>query len=697
VVSGHQFDRSQEIKPEVSLTLKDKLPNSSGPEHDRLRGDLLKTIASDPLFEIQTEARLTPALRKVTTDLATAERFKLARAVDTVMREEGSRNHMGEAKGYTEAVTARMVESIKEGRAAVSRSVNVFSEAELLPTLAVYASARTEPYLAHKRTVEFIEVLADTLINDARPPYAPEDAPGVSIANGGGNTGGMLVVNESAIRALGSNRNSYPARLILIPLEIDTDREMPFQITHPAALQTLANNYLGSRTHSIMAVGNSHPLQQNSCSLTTACGLGGLEETVGEEAEMFSGRKGGLNSSFNHGRRQIYVVGEDHMFNGLKQHLIQQIAIGAFPKRFGARIHFKELGEPGHSPEEIANEIKTKFEETRATPREATLRRQREKEIAPEIAEALWKQEASLLVSPLSSEPSGARRICEIAADNLYRKNIEQLAVQTAAEQIHAEGVNPKQAKDQAIGFVEKHSNSLLHLMGKLSQRPTVSILGFSDDVQSMGRHDFLTGELAYIGEKVVDELVRTGISLVLVSEGSNGVNKFIAEQFASAQERYKNPDSLLVCSRLRRNGVPNDLFGAVQTESLSAPIQSLMSRTIIRSMIGTPVANLVLGPTSPTDLRIIIQNMTDTQLGGITRSPVNGLPITPESFIVSGHYRDAPKGSYSYLGEQIQEMVKRGTADHRDTVNHSVLTSNLPEKTLDYILGHIRTYRGLT
>jgi len=659
-----------------------------------IRRGLIAEISSSPLFDIVAESRLSPPLRKVITDIATIERRDLVAGLDSAIREQlATAPDISDISGRVANKTARLIELAE---AEIAKAVDVFTRADRLPTCAMYASARTEPFSANPRTLEAVDRIVDHLVNRTRPPYSPEDTPGVALSNGGGDTGGMKFINEAALRALGRDRDSYSSRLILIPLKIQTDRERPFEVVHPAVWQTPPNDHLNTRTHSIMAVGNGHPLQESSCSITFFCGIGGFEETGGEISEMWSGREGGLVTNMTNGSRQIHIVSENLMFAPFKRFLKDQIKIGAYPENLGHRVHFWELSDKGHSAEEVATSIGKSFEEQRETPREASVRREEQRAIAADIASALWSSEKKPLISPRSFGPEGARHICETAADALYRKNVELLAVQRAAEQIRQNGIERQQAIEEAQQYVEGNCDSLLHLMGKLANRPVVSILGYSQDNTGTGRTDFLTDTLRETGREIIDYLVQSGISLALVSEGTNGVNHFVTEQFAEAQAKYKNSNSLLVCSRIIRDGMAGNTTGAVQTESLSAPLQSLMGRTLIRSMIGIPVANMVLGPTSPADLRIIIQGITDTQLSGITRTPTNGLQIAPESFIISGHYRGAPKGNFDGFDKQLKRMVERGSADPKDISNHPILTSKDPRATARHILDHVQTYKSL-
>lgn len=676
------------------LTRSRQLPTAESPEYgppssQQLRKETLRLIASDPLIDLKKLSSLPPTTQVVLADVASSHKLELVKTFKDALRTLTS------AGLSSEVIAQQLHEEISIGIEKASTSLGqmmgILSDARYLPMAAMYASARTTPFANHTRAVEAVGIIVDHLMNDLK----------VSIVNGGGDTGGMWYMNDAILKNLEKHcpdnlEDHYPARGVLIPLQIRNLRERPFSGgTHPALWQTSAIDCLGPRTLSILSTGNQNSLQRSSCSVTFPCGAGGLEETLREYSELAAGRNNpSLLCGIQNGKRQVHIISERGMFTPIKDFFDTQVAIGAFEKENRERVHVWELGEPGQDAETAAKKIGESFLEVRETPRPVYLNSEKEKEIAFEITRSLWQSHHHPMTSPLFTAPGSERHPTEVAADNLYRKVVELSAIQKGLQYYNQSRGTLAEAVDVAKRHVDQEADGLLELMQRVGTRPTVTIMGHSQEIDSRSKR-LLTPELKLITLDLVDDLVRNGISIVLTAEGELGVNALVSEAFITAQERYNNHDALLIRSRITNRDTAEQMPQS-QLEQVTPALQGLWGNTIVKTVLGIPVANIALGPVSDDQIGNLGQTLTDGQLAGITRSIVNGLPMYPDTFIISGHYENAPDGNYKGLQKQYQMMVERGTMDAKDLFQHHFLSSKNPLETIRQIRGHAEAYHSL-
>lgn len=683
----------------TELTRSRQLPTAETSEYgplssQQLRQETLRLIASDPLIDLKKLSSLPPTTQVVLADVASNHKRELLQTFDNAVRKLTSAGLPSEV--IAERLHEEISTSVEKASTSLGQMMGILSDARYLPMAAMYASARTTPFANHTRAVEAVGIIVDHLMNNVRPDYAPEYSPGVSIVNGGGDTGGMRYMNDAVLASVGSpEQTDFPARGILIPLQIRTDRERPYTKVHPAAWQTPGIDCLGPRTLSILSTGNQHPLQRSSSSVTFPCGGGGLEETLREYSELAAGRNNpSLLCGIQNGKRQVHIVSERGIFTPIKEFFDTQVAIGAFEKDNRERVHVWELGEPGQDAETAAKKIGESFLEVRETPRPVYLNSEQEKEIAYQITQSLWESHHHPMTSPLFTAPGSERHPTEVAADNLYRKVVELSAIEKGLRYYNQSRGTLDEAVDLAKRHIDKEADGLLELMQRVGTRPTVTIMGHSQEIDSRSKR-LLTPELKLITLDLVDDLVRNGISIVLTGEGELGVNQIVSEAFKTAQQRYNNHDSLLIRSRITNRDTAEQMPQS-QLEQVTPALQGLWGNTIVKTVLGIPVANIALGPVSDDQIGNLGQTLTDGQLAGITRSIVNGLPMYPDTFVISGHYQNAPEGNYEGLQKQYEMMVERGTMDAKDLYQHHFLSSKDPLKTIRQIRGHAEAYHSL-
>jgi len=382
------------------------------------------------------------------------------------------------------------------------------------------------------------------------------------------------------------------------------------------------------------------------------------------------------------------------MFTPIKEFFDTQVAIGVFKSENRERVHVWELSEPGQDAKTAAQKIGESFLEVRETPRPVYLSSEKEREIAFEITQSLWQSHHHPMTSPLFTAPGSERHPTEVAADNLYRKVVELSAIQKGLQYYNETRSSLDEAVDLAKRYIDREADGLLELMQRVGTRPTVTIMGHSQALDSR-RKRLLTPELKLIANDLVEGFVSKGISIVLTGEGELGVNALISEAFNAAQQRYQNHDSLLIRSRIT-NRETAERMPQSQLEQVTPALQGLWGNTIVKTVLGRPVANIALGPVSDEQIGNLGQTLTDGQLAGITRSIVNGLPMNPDTFIISGHYDNAPEGSYQGLHEQYKLMIERGTMDKDDLLQHRFLHSTNPQETIKEVLGHAEAYHSL-
>ncbi|MCB0330805.1 MAG: hypothetical protein KDD70_14125, partial [Bdellovibrionales bacterium] len=664
-----------------------------------LRQTAVESIAADPLVDVKRTALLPPTTQIILSDVVSGHKRELVTELNRDIHKYQAEHPTATEEDFARIIIDEFHERREAAAQSIDKMVTVFEVARDLPLLAGYASARTKAFQGFPKSIEAIGGIVDHLFNNVRPAYATQDIPGVGLSNGGGNTGGMLYMNDAALAAFGDEHQGwFPARVVQIPLQIRTDREAPYEKTHPAALQTPGIDCLGPRTLSIIGTGNQHPYQEGSCSSTFPCGAGGLEETMREISELAAGRDKNILCSVQSGDRHVHMVAEAEFFTPFERFLDTQVKIGAFSEGTRKHVHYHDLDRDGVTPETIAKEIGDTFAKTRMTPREHYLSNEGDREIAMQLVESMWEGRNHPMTSPLFSAPLfNERHPTEVAADNLYRKVAELTAVMKGIEAYHENGNSIADGVRVSKQYVAEHADDLLNLMRRVGNRPTVTIMGHSRANEDGSIPELLTPELKKIGRELVFDLVQKGVSIVLTSEGEHGVNKQVTELFIEAQKEFDNPDSLLIRSRISDNARERESQELMQHLIEATPaLHSLWGNTLVKTTLGTPIANIALGPIAGAELGNLGQTVTDAQLAGITRSIVNGLPLYPETFVISGHYPGAEEGNYVELQEQYHNMIARGTMDAKDLGLHSFLGSKRPHETAEIISGHIATYLDL-
>jgi len=546
----------------------------------------------------------------------------------------------------------------------LDRQIDFFAHATDHSIVSVFGTARDNA--VKQVTKDFLDILANRAVGM-----------GISLANGGADTGAMGRSSDSWRNEISSNPDSESkSKLFLATLGIRSTREEPYPWKDLPFIHVSSPfpSFL-SRTPSLYALGN-----QNA-HIYLEGGIGTIEELFRGLHERNHNGKGAFDSFHPEGAfSQMYLISEGGFYDGMKAFMNTMVGCGAANSDEFSGLHFISLDGSQKRAGKISGAILNGFSaedlslegSNRATPAE--------EEFLKQMVEALDSDEEFNTRLFETGTPHFIR-----ALDIHYKEQVSREAMGAALEAFR-QGELAEMAVAEGLTLAREYRPQLKHFVKICEGDDTITIVGSERD-------EVWNKELDLAADHLVTLAVENNISLVIGGDRRHGIAFQISKRWA--EQKQLNPES---SSKLIRVQMGSDRVGKLHVdmangtsaqdkflqttgfyEVLGPPMQTLMASTPLRLHLGNPLG-VVAFPFGLEGAEVVAGAALAAQLHKLTETPYSSgdnKDFTPPIFYIDPVLPGNDKPFFSGWKQQLNSCVAGGTIDSKDLVDHTFLPAN--------------------